>query len=107
MKKMLGLAAAAAVALPIVAPAAAMADEGSSTSSQPNLSSDMRAWGVGGAEVGGGAATLVMSAVHGLPLYVLGGGFLPPTVNSTLGWTNDESHYYDLDLDGSHEDGSK
>ncbi|HTJ71190.1 MAG TPA: hypothetical protein VL551_26845 [Actinospica sp.] len=84
MKKMLGLAAAAAVALPIVAPAAAMAD--SATESQPPLSADMQGWSAGLGNVGLGAGEATMAAVHGLPIYVLGGGFLPPQVATTLGW---------------------
>jgi hypothetical protein len=85
-KKMLGLAAAAAVALPVIVPAAAMADDNSAMSSQPNLSADMQGWSAGLGHVGLGAGEAVMAAVHGLPAYVLGGGFLPPNVASTLGW---------------------
>jgi hypothetical protein len=94
MKKMLGLAAAAAVALPILAPAAAMADD-STTQSEPPLSADMQGWSAGLGNVGMGAGEASMAAVHGLPIYVLGLGFLPPQVASTLGWNyNNEPEAY-------------
>ncbi|HET9167814.1 MAG TPA: hypothetical protein VFN97_00215 [Actinospica sp.] len=84
-KKMLGLAAAAAVALPIAAPAAALADE-APTQSQPPLSADMQGWSAGLGNVGMGAGEATMAAVHGLPIYVLGLGWAPPQVATTLGW---------------------
>ncbi|HWG25969.1 hypothetical protein [Actinospica sp.] len=94
MKKMLGLAAAAAVALPILAPAAAMADD-SGTQSEPPLSADMQGWSAGLGNVGLGAGEASMAAVHGLPIYVLGLGWLPPQVATTLGWnyTNEPEAY--------------
>ena len=85
MKKMLGLAAAAAVILPIAAPAAAMADS-SGTESQPPLAADMQGWSQGLGNVGAGAGEASMAAVHGLPAYVLGLGFLPPSVTQDLNW---------------------
>jgi hypothetical protein len=73
MKKTLGLAAAAAVILPIALPAAAMADSPSypSQSEQiPSLDAAFRTFNQGGAEVGGGAAKLVSGAVVGAPQVV-------------------------------------
>jgi hypothetical protein len=70
MKKTLGLAAAAAVALPIVAPAVAMADDSSSLQQVPSLNAAFKTWNYGGAQVGGGAAKLVSGAVIGIPQLV-------------------------------------
>ena len=71
MKKTLGLAAAAAVVLPIAVPAAAMADDSSSTMQQvPSLNAAFKTWNYGGAQVGGGAAKLVSGAVIGVPQLV-------------------------------------
>lgn len=71
-KKMLGLAAAAAVALPIAVPAAALADSGDNTAVQqiPSLDAAFRTFDYGGAEAGGGAAKLVSGAVIGVPQLV-------------------------------------
>ena len=71
MKKTLGLAAAAAVVLPMAVPAAAMADDSSSSVQQvPSLNAAFQTWNYGGAEVGGGAAKLVSGAVIGVPQLV-------------------------------------
>jgi len=69
MKKTLGLAAAAAVVLPMAVPAAAMADD-SSSQQVPSLNAAFQTWNYGGAEVGGGAAKLVSGAVIGVPQLV-------------------------------------
>jgi hypothetical protein len=73
MKKTLGLAAAAAVILPIALPAAAMADSSTyPTQSEqiPSLDAAFQTWNSGGADVGGGAAKLVSGAVIGVPQIV-------------------------------------
>jgi hypothetical protein len=80
MNKKLGFIAATAIALPILAPAAAMADDGTgappvsgptTTESVYSLSSNEAIWSQGGSDVGRGAADLVMSAVVGVPELVL------------------------------------
>jgi hypothetical protein len=76
-KKTLGFIAAAAVALPILAPAAAMADDGgapaapSTTDSVYSLTSQEKIFSQGGADVGRGATDVVMSAVLGVEQAVL------------------------------------
>lgn len=70
MNKKLALTAAVAVALPIIAPAAAMADDNGAVQQIPSLDAAFRTWNYGGAQVGGGAAKLVSGAVIGVPQLV-------------------------------------
>jgi hypothetical protein len=72
MNKKIALAAAAAVALPIAVPAAAMADSEDHGAVQqiPSLAAAFRTWDYGGAQVGGGAAKLLSGAVIGVPQLV-------------------------------------
>ncbi len=69
-KTRLGVIGAAAIALPVVAPAAAMANSGP-VDDLPTFTSVWNSWNEGGAHVGGGAAALVSSAVIGVPDLVL------------------------------------
>jgi hypothetical protein len=69
MKKTLGLAAAAAVVLPIVVPAAAMADS-SPVNTFPGLGAQQQIFNTGGGDLGRGAAELVDSTVIGAPQVV-------------------------------------
>lgn len=93
MKKMLGLAAAAAVALPIIVPAAAMADDGSG-SMQP-MGQDVWGWtsSLGPASVGTTEGT--MSFVRGLGL-----GWPSSTGASEPGWnaTDSDPNAYSMDV---------
>lgn len=70
-KTRLGIIGAAAMALPVIAPAAALADDAPNTDSLPTLSAAWESWNEGGMHVGAGAAELVSSAVLGLPDLVL------------------------------------
>ena len=71
MNKKLALTAAVAVALPVIAPAAAMADDDHGAVQQiPSLNAAFKTWNYGGAQVGGGAAKLVSGAVIGVPQLV-------------------------------------
>jgi len=65
-KTRLGIIGAAAIALPVVAPAVALADSGPSDD-LPTFTSVWESWNEGGSQVGGGAAALVSSAVIGVP----------------------------------------
>ena len=69
-KTRLGIIGAAALALPVIAPAVAMADSGP-VDDLPTFTSVWDSWNEGGAHVGGGAAALVSSAVIGVPDEVL------------------------------------
>ena len=69
-KTRLGIIGAVALALPVIAPAAALADSGP-TDDLPTLNAAWETWNEGGAHVGGGAAELVSAAVLGLPDLVL------------------------------------
>lgn len=70
-KTRLGIIGAAALALPVLAPAAAMADGGHTTDDLPTLNAAWESWNEGGMHVGAGAAELVSSAVLGVPDLVL------------------------------------
>ncbi len=69
-KTRLGIIGAAALALPVAAPAAALADSGP-MDDLPTFTSVWQTWNEGGAHLGGGAAELVSSAVIGVPDLVL------------------------------------
>jgi hypothetical protein len=69
-KTRLGIIGAAAVVLPVVAPAAALASSGPADD-LPTFTAVWETWNEGGAHVGGGAAELVSSAVIGVPDLVL------------------------------------
>lgn len=66
-KTRLGIIGAAALALPVLAPAAALADTGGTTDDLPTLTAAWESWNEGGMHVGAGAAELVSSAVLGVP----------------------------------------
>jgi len=71
-KTRLGIIGAVAVALPVIAPAAALADApGGTTDDLPTLNAAWETWNEGGMHVGGGAAELVSAAVLGVPDLVL------------------------------------
>lgn len=81
-KTRLGIIGAAALILPVLAPAAALADGGGDgdhgcpvtcggLDDLPTLNAAWETWNEGGAHVGGGAAELVSAAVLGLPDLVL------------------------------------
>jgi hypothetical protein len=65
-KTRLGVIGAAAIALPVIAPAAALAASGP-VDDLPTFTSVWESWNEGGAQLGGGAAALVSSAVIGVP----------------------------------------
>ena len=70
MKKTLGLAAAAAVVLPMAVPAAAMADS-SPIQTVPSLGAQQAFWNNGVAKIGCGAGEAVSAAWIGVPEQVL------------------------------------
>jgi hypothetical protein len=96
MNKKLGFAAAAAVILPAVAPAVAMADatapvDGSTfVQHTPSLGGEQTIFVKGGADVGCGAGELVSSAVIGAPEVVgaLEGELAGPNAPAQLTYTN-------------------
>jgi hypothetical protein len=79
MSKKLGFIAAAAIALPILAPAAAMADDGGDSAPAGSITTDttytlqgqQEIFSQGGADLGRGVANVASSAVLGVEAAVL------------------------------------